>query len=701
MPIYVVLDFNFGGTMNLKSTCRVAKVFVAILPMTSALFLFENCSGGFQSNPNDTSAASVGVSSTPTPTPTPTATGGLIGSSCTATSGSLHLSASVTRASGISPLLVFFDATATTDSALTGNTTAFQDVTYTWNFGDSGKSGTGTWAYGSNPNKNSKNTATGGVGAHLYIVPDGSGDTPYTATVTATDGTYTSSCQLGVTAYDSIGSNGFAGSATTCVYSDGSLGTGCPSGATPLSANSFVTALGSSYFGNGKRVLFKCGDTFTGDNVTLTAIKWSVGAYGGCQGTQTNQPIFNDTAATGNYQLYIGIGSSGGGATGDGRISDIYFKGNGTAGGAINSEAFVNQPIPYQITLWNLQSSGNLANYAWFQSAQWGLIGSAALNTGGNISAFFNDLGNNPTGFAGAYPNLNYLAILGNFVNGVGAAGGSSAGIEAMRTASCRLCLYENNTIENANNVGGVFKFNSSNTYQSLPTWDGFYSELVEISDNLFTGNSGGILSDVAPENGSVDERERNIVIERNVYNSSTNVCCETLLFAGGANFTIRDNAFYMPASGGIYPVSGVVVGQRGTGNLLTVQYDEVYNNTFFAPNTQGSPGVPGAGQQAINFDAVFAYAPPINSFAKNNMFYVPKTATGPTVSNTGTGNTVSNNTVTVTNNPGFTNGSGSFTMISDFKPTANYSGGTSVPVWFDALGVSWPPSWDLGAIHH
>ena len=55
------------------------------------------------------------------------------------------------RDTGISPLLVFFDATGTTDSSITGNTTAFQDVTYTWNFGDTGASGTDTWAYGSNP----------------------------------------------------------------------------------------------------------------------------------------------------------------------------------------------------------------------------------------------------------------------------------------------------------------------------------------------------------------------------------------------------------------------------------------------------------------------------------------------------------------------------------------------------------------------
>src|SRR5258708_10821664 len=93
---------------------------------------------------------------------------------------------------------------------------------------------------------------------------------------------------------------------------------------------------------------------------------------------------------------------------------------------------------------------------------------------------------------------------------------------------------------------------------------------------------------------------------------------------------------------------------------------------------------------------------PPTNSVAKTHLFYVPPTPTVPAVDNTGSGNTVSNNTATVTNNPGFTNGSGSFSLISDFKPTANYSGGTSVPVWYDALGLLWSPlTWDLGAVHH
>jgi len=625
---------------------------------------------------------SAGATATPPLPPT--------GLSCTGTSGSLTLKAKVVRDAGISPLLLFFDATGTTDSSITGNKTTFQDVTYSWNFGDTGASGTDTWAYGSNKGRNSRNTATGGVAAHLYITPGV--DTAYVATVTARDGTNTASCQLGVTAHDPAGANGFAGTKTTCVSASGTPtpgSGGCPAGAAVLNSSSFNTALGAAHFGSGKRVLFKCGDTFSGDNVTLTATTASIGAYGGCQGTQTSQPIFNDTSGSGAYQLDISPSS------GDLRIADIYFNGNGSAGGAVAMGAGPTQAIPYQITLWNLQSTGNAAGYYWAQGAQWGLIGSTQLNSRGSIAVFVNSNENNPTQWRGTYPNLDYQAAMGNFINGVGSAGGSGAGIEAFRVSACRLCVFENNTIENANDVGGVFKLHNGNTNGSVATWTGVYTELIEISDNLFTGNSGGVLSDIAPQNGGLDERLRNFVIERNLYSGSTTAQGGELLMVSGANMTLRDNVFYMPApSSMIYPILGVQVAQRGSGNLLTVQYNEAYNNTCYAPNAIQS-------QTCIGFDTMGAKsAATSNSFAKNNLFYVPSKATGPTVDNTGSGNTVSNNTATVTNNPGFTNGSGTFSLISDFKPTANYLGGTSVPVWSDALGLLWGLTWDLGAVH-
>jgi hypothetical protein len=68
-------------------------------------------------------------------------------------------------------------------------------------------------------------------------------------------------------------------------------------------------------------------------------------------------------------------------------------------------------------------------------------------------------------------------------------------------------------------------------------------------------------------------------------------------------------------------------------------------------------------------------------------------------VADLGTGNTVSNNTANSAANPLLMNASGSFGLISDFQPTQNYSGAADVPVWYDALGVAWSPTWSLGAL--
>src|SRR5882724_8913523 len=94
-----------------------------------------------------------GASAAPTPTPSPPPP---LGVSCPITSGPLTLKVSTVRSAGISPFLMFFDATGTTDASVSGNATTFQHVTYTWNFGDFGTSGTGVWAYGANAGHNSK-----------------------------------------------------------------------------------------------------------------------------------------------------------------------------------------------------------------------------------------------------------------------------------------------------------------------------------------------------------------------------------------------------------------------------------------------------------------------------------------------------------------------------------------------------------------
>src|SRR5882757_5755093 len=108
--------------------------------------------------------------------------------SCPVTVGTLTLNVTVSRSSGISPLVVFFDATASTDTAtLGGANTVFQDVQFSWSYGDGLASGTGFWQQGSNAGFNSKNASTGAVGAHLFATQGY--DLTYNPVVTAFDGT--------------------------------------------------------------------------------------------------------------------------------------------------------------------------------------------------------------------------------------------------------------------------------------------------------------------------------------------------------------------------------------------------------------------------------------------------------------------------------------------------------------------------------
>lgn len=617
-------------------------------------------------------------------------------STCPVTVGTLTLNPSVSRPSGISPLLVWFDATNTTDSSIAGTTTVFKDVAYSWNFGDAGTSGTATWANGSRPGM-SRNVAIGGVGAHLYRT-QGS-DTTYTATLTAINpsGT-TASCTIAVTAFDPVGSNGYVGTNTVCAFNS-TLGTGCPAGAATVTTSNFNTALAS--LGNGKQVLFKCGDTFTGDNYAITATGATIGAYGTCVGTKSSRPILSD-AVGGNQILHPGGTTT---EIGDLRITDLDLRATAGARG-IWSDNFPR--IHYQVTMNNLTTSGTANSYGFSQGAQMGLVDSVQNGETG-IGTYFSFNENNPPYSGHIVNNQNYYALLGNLINGVGAPNGQ--GIEVVRISACRMCAINNNTFENANNVGAVLKLHEGNTnnscagnanggcfpctigpqFATTTCWVGVYSELIVESYNLFTGTSGANLVENAPQNANTDERLRNIVMEGNFFSASTGAQGGRLLQVSAVNVAIRDNVFYMPGTPTQYPFYGAQMGARAMEPVASAL--GFYNNTCYAPNAI-------SGQNCGGFDATAGLsAPAINSIARNNMFF--NTAGGPTFVNNGTGNTVSNNTVSSSSNPVFTNGSGTFSLLTDFKPTASFTGGVAVPVRTDALGVVWTPTWDLGAEHH
>ena len=133
--------------------------------------------------------------------------------SCPQTNGVLTTAPVSPRVSGVSPLLVFFDNSAVATSNKLANSTAFQDVYSSWDFGDTLGSDTGTWRYDSNPNHNVRNLGIGNETAHLYVT-EGS-DKTYTAVVTSNDGTLSVGCSMTITVTDP--STAFPTTATTCI----------------------------------------------------------------------------------------------------------------------------------------------------------------------------------------------------------------------------------------------------------------------------------------------------------------------------------------------------------------------------------------------------------------------------------------------------------------------------------------------------
>ena len=360
-----------------------------------------------------------------------TITGGGPILACPQSSTNGHLTINVTnpRTHGASPLFIFNDATGTTDSDLPANITISQGVTFTWTFGDSGASGTGVWLYGSNPNRNSMNSATGIVAGHLYRVVDGSGDITARATVTAqdADGNTVSCLAPVITVNDAAGVNGFGGVNTTCVSSSTTPvagNGGCPAGAGVLKTASFNTALNATFMGNGKRVLFLCGDSFyRGANAQRGQIKRLWELMEAARGRRLIAPLLTG-------QVTIGTSLS------DGRIADIDFEGAGAY--TVYENGVNGSTSPGQLTLFNLNSTGRTAGYYIGWMHEYALVNSTMTSMGASVGNYLNYAGhqcaNGSTAFncgnggstwlQSNYINNNYQAIIGSSLNGASPGSG-------------------------------------------------------------------------------------------------------------------------------------------------------------------------------------------------------------------------------------------------------------------------------------
>jgi hypothetical protein len=390
-----------------------------------------------------------------------------------------------------------------------------------------------------------------------------------------------------------------------------------------------------------------------------------------------------------------------------------------------------------------VNSNNNTRHFYIGSAQQYGLIAVTATNTTTtNVGSYINYSGHNcinnsldfncghsytaPWSYSPAYYiNNNYQAVMGSYLSNCTATPGNctapnNIGYETLRLANSRLGVYSNTTFADAPTSLGnaVFKMHSLNAYEEVTTFLGEFTELNDISDNLFTGASAGQLVEVAPQNNLYDERLQNIALRRNIFKPTTTFDSRLIAISGN-NILLMDNMLNGAGGGVTWAVfnnrrgiewqgcsnSGCTGSPSGAPiDTLEPEFLEEVNNTIYTAGT---------GIEMTNGNGGSTWGPgPNNSWVQNNLGYV--SGGGMTVVGTpsGSGNVIgTSNTSNANsgNSPAFVGASASvcttpFVCAGDYKPTANYSGALSPPAVFnpfDALGIAWSPAWDLGAVHH
>ncbi len=455
-----------------------------------------------------------------------------------AANAAIQASFQPTRTSGVAPLAVLFDATATTATGAN----AFHDLYYGWTFGDPNA---GTWTY----SITSKNVSSGPLTAHVFETPG-----TYTVTLTVKDATgQTASKSTTITVSDP--NVVFSGAATTCVSASGSFA-GCPSGAQQVTTNTFSGAM--AYAGTGRRVLLRRGDAFAlGGSVTFNAPgPATVGAFGsgGAPVIDTAGVTTSVIKVSGNTALFE-----------DWRIMDLEFRNP-----ASSSSVVLANGSTQRLLVQRVKATGFHVN--------------VLLNT--NISSRLNQpmheeiflVENNwssmqgGAGGNGVYLGANRLAILGNRID-------DARNVEhVIRLVYAGWAVISHNYLARPATQKHVIKYHAlghSSSF-SFPERD---SHDFVISENIFASDDNNNNVAIGPQNDFEDERVHQGIFERNLSRAAPGH--RTHLNVWASQVSVRNNVFDSSSAG--EGTVGARVARRAIEPLPTG--DLVHNNTCYATN--------------------------------------------------------------------------------------------------------------------
>lgn len=570
---------------------------------------------------------------------------------CSTTSGPLTLSFSASRLTGVAPLAVFFDATASTSS---NPIRPFHELEYRWAFDSTGVAPTTFWATGSRAGASAKNVAMGPIAAHVFEVPG-----TYTIALSITDGTstVTNNCAT-ITVQDP--NVVYGGANTTCVASGSTPvagAGGCPAGAAVANNSDFDAAL-ATFFGAGKRVLFNGGDTFTASvTTTFSGVgPAEVGAYG------AGRPIVQWTGAT-VATGFLRIGGTGS----DFRIVNIEFDGQNQAG---------QFPLSFQNSAWtNLLLLNN-----YFHSLGGGL-GPDWAASGGSGFYMFGNRSENPaptmTSDGVLVGSGAIVAIIGNNFDNNG------VGQQAIRVNHMNRFVVSNNS------VAGVVATKASIDIRSADT---ITTQYGVVSNNSVT--QGDSAFGINPSSGATNLGIFDLIIEGNYVVGVATGQINTGVATNAERITIRNNI--IDASSVDFRFGIVLRGTNG-GFSLPSKDVWVYNNSIFSSKAAGT-------LTGISVDTDVG----IGNEVKNNLVYTSVIA-GTVISDAGSLAAKSNNTGDVAVAPGVVTLNPNWTITVPMTPLTNFQPGPGsyaidkgavVPVFSDFFGVARSGLYDLGAVN-
>ena len=613
---------------------------------------------------------------------------GSIASGCTTpqTTSAITLANVPSRTTGVAPLSVFFDATATTATA---TTRPFHDLEYRWDFGDPAGSLVhgANWTVGSGEGNNSRNTAIGPVASHVFETPG-----TYTVALAATDGTNTAnSCtQIVVQNPDEV----FAGTNTVCIGSS-SLPVagvnGCPVGATTAQKSDFVSAI-QNYALTGKRLLFKRGDGFTAaTSATLNRPgPGIVGAFG-----VGAAPVVK---MTGDASILI-LSSRVTPGMSDWRVMDMALDGmSKPASKGIESAGGINQITLLRLQIYDTHTGISLDDSILDYLNSHGYPGHATYDQVAIVdTSVLRTMGGR--GGNGIQLAVSRLSMLGSVVDD------TTLTEHGVRIFNLNKGVLSNNMLSRQSPTKHVLKLHSkswcdvgspagtcvktaSNYRTNTPPIGvaGSYSEHIVISDNaLVSGNGTDWTVNVGPQNAQSDERLRDIIVERNWFEGGNTT--QVGLVMNGSDFTVRNN---------ICLNSGkcVQVSARDTNSVEPPPKNgRVYNNTIYSNSTRSGDVI-----------GVSICPQSSNITVQNNLGTSPFAISPRMVGDEGSGNIQGNNLLNNTPTVLFVNGSPSapadFNLLPAPSPAQN-AGLLTVPVFSDFFGASRLQSgMDVGAIN-